>query len=65
MKKVNSNFDFKVIASGGAGTKEDVYNTIKDTNVSAISCSSIFHFTENTPLSIKKFLKAKKINVRI
>jgi len=54
-----------VIASGGAGTKEDIYKTIKDTNVSAVSCSSIFHFTENTPLSIKKFLKEKKINVRI
>ena len=65
LKKVNSNFDFKVIASGGAGKKEDVYKTIKDTSVSAISCSSIFHFTENTPLSIKRFLKEKKINVRI
>ena len=65
LKKVNSDFDFKVIASGGAGAKEDIYKTIKDTNVSAISCSSIFHFTENTPLTIKKFLKDKKINVRI
>lgn len=65
LKKVNSTFNFKVIASGGAGKKEDVYKTIKDTNVSAISCSSIFHFTENTPLSIKRFLKEKKINVRI
>ena len=65
LKRANLNFDFKVIASGGAGTKEDIYKTIKDTNVSAVSCSSIFHFTENTPLSIKKFLKEKKINVRI
>ena len=65
IKKVNSMFDFKIIASGGAGTKEHILETIKSTHVSAVSCSSIFHFTENTPLSIKKFLKEKNIDVRI
>lgn len=61
----NKNFNFKIIASGGAGSKEDVYNLIKKTNIKALSCSSIFHFTEITPTSLKLFLKKKKINVRI
>ena len=61
----NQKFNFKLIASGGAGSKEDVYELIKKTNVKALSCSSIFHFTEITPTSLKLFLKKKKIDVRI
>ena len=65
LKKANHLFDFKLIASGGAGCEEDFLRTIELTGVSALSCSSIFHFTENTPLTIKNFLKKKNINVRI
>lgn len=65
VKFTNENFSFNVIASGGAGNKNHVLEAINQCNLNAISCSSIFHFTEETPLSLKKFLKENKINVRI
>ena len=64
IKFVNKSFDFNVIASGGAGNKNHVLDTIKKCNLNAICCSSIFHFTEETPISLKKYLKENDINVR-
>ncbi len=61
----NLNYDFKVIASGGAGNKKDVLDLILSSKIDALSCSSIFHFTEITPLSLKKFLGENNINIRI
>ena len=61
----NLNYDFKVIASGGAGSKKDVLDLILSSKIDALSCSSIFHFTEITPLSLKKFLGENNINIRI
>ena len=54
-----------VIASGGAGNPEDFYDVIKITGVKAVSAASIFHFTEITPLDVKRFLNDKKIPVRL
>ena len=63
--KVNKNIDIPVIASGGAGSYEDMYQLIKKTNVSALAAASIYHFKELTPLGVKKFLRDKNIKVRI
>ena len=64
LRKVNNKYNFNLIASGGAGNNEGILNSIKYGNLKAISCSSIFHFTENTPNSLKEFLKKNNINVR-
>tara|TARA_B100000035_G_C20930650_1_gene522882 strand:+ start:201 stop:956 length:756 start_codon:yes stop_codon:yes gene_type:complete len=64
LKEVNEKYDFNLIASGGAGNFEGILETINYCNLKAISCSSIFHFTESTPNSLKEFLKKNKINVR-
>jgi cyclase len=64
IKKVNNFSNISVIASGGAGSVEDIYNVIKETNVKAIAASSIFHFTEITPLNIKDYLSSKGVSVR-
>ena len=61
----NLNYDFRVIASGGAGNKKDVLDLILSSKIDALSCSSIFHFTEITPLSLKKYLSENNINTRI
>lgn len=53
-----------VIASGGAGN----FQHIKEAfclGVSAAAAASIFHFTEMTPLEVKRFLKNNGINVRV
>jgi cyclase len=65
IKKINNELNFKVIASGGAGNKHDVLDVIKKTNVKSVSCSSVFHFTELTPLTLKSFLKQNNLNIRI
>ena len=43
-KKVSENVQIPVIAHGGAGSIEDVYNVIKKTNISGVSISGLFHY---------------------
>ena len=65
IKKINKSCNIPIIASGDAGSAEDIYNVIKETNVKAVAASSIFHFTEITPLNVKNYLCSKGIKVRI
>ena len=64
IKKINKSSDIPIIASGGAGSEEDIYKVIKETNVQAVAASSIFHFTEITPLNVKKYLSSKGLEMR-
>ena len=64
IKKINQFSNTPIIASGGAGSAEDIYAVIKETNVKAVAASSIFHFTEITPLNVKNYLSQKGIKVR-
>ena len=45
IKRINKSSNIHVIASGGAGSVDDIYKVIKETNVQAVAASSIFHFT--------------------
>lgn len=54
-----------VIASGGAGNYEHMYQAIKDAGASAVAAASIYHFTEQTPKEAKEYLKERGIPVRI
>ena len=63
--KVNKLLNIPIIASGGAGNFENMLDLIKSTNVSALAAASIYHFTKKTPLDVKKYLKEKKIPVRL
>jgi len=65
IKKISNSSSIPVIASGGAGCVNDFYQVIKDADIKALSAASIFHFTEITPLDVKKKLKTKNINVRL
>jgi len=53
-----------VIASGGAGKYQDLFDAIRTAGASAVAAASIFHFTEQTPLEAKQFLASKNIPVR-
>ena len=64
IKKINKSSNIPIIASGGAGSEEDIYKVIKETNVQAVAASSIFHFTEITPLNVKKYLSSKGLEMR-
>ncbi len=64
IKRVTDNVNIPVIASGGAGNYQHMYETIFLAKASAVAAASIFHFTEQTPKEAKQFLAAKGIPVR-
>ena len=64
IKQINQFSNISIIASGGAGSAEDIYRVIEETNVKAVAASSIFHFTEITPQKVKNFLSSKGLEVR-
>lgn len=64
LQKISSIVNIPVIASGGAGKMEDFYHAIAEGGASAVAAASIFHFTQHTPLEVKKYLKLKNIPVR-
>ena len=64
-KTINEAVDIPVIASGGVGNPEDIYQVFKQTDVSAALAASIFHFDEYPVPVVKEYLKGKRINVRV
>ena len=53
-----------VIASGGAGCLEDIYDVFKKSNASAALLASLLHDEKLTLQEIKKFLINKKLEIR-
>ncbi|MDD2511470.1 MAG: imidazole glycerol phosphate synthase subunit HisF [Syntrophomonas sp.] len=54
-----------VIASGGAGKLEHLYEGITLGKADAVLCASIFHFREYTVRQAKEYLAAKGVAVRL
>lgn len=54
-----------VIASGGVGTLEHLYEGITAGKADAVLAASIFHFREYTIRETKEYLKSRGISVRI
>ena len=65
LKKLSSVCNLPMIASGGAGCKEDFISVFKETNVDGALAASIFHSGEYSISQIKSSLVDKKINMRI
>ena len=53
-----------VIASGGAGAEENFYHVLEEAGASAVAAASVFHFTEQTPKLVKKYLHEAGVPVR-
>lgn len=53
-----------VIASGGAGSYEDLRLALAEGGASAVAAAAIFHFTQNTPAGAKQYLASHGIPVR-
>lgn len=62
--KVSRAVRIPVIASGGAGTLEHLYEAFKQGEADAVLAASIFHFGEFTIAEAKKYLREKKVPVR-
>ena len=65
MKAINDKVNIPIIASGGVGTLEDLYDGIVIGEADAVLAASIFHFGTYTVQDVKKYLISKGVNVRI
>ena len=63
--KAKEILNMPIVASGGCGNYQHMVDLLKKCSVSALSASSMYHFTEQTPLGAKKFLKEQGFRVRL
>ena len=63
-KTVSESVIIPVIASGGAGTLEHLYEGIVKGKASAVLAASIFHFKEFTIQETKTYLQSKGVMIR-
>tara|TARA_Y100001970_G_scaffold32070_2_gene39939 strand:+ start:6359 stop:7114 length:756 start_codon:yes stop_codon:yes gene_type:complete len=64
-KLICESVDIPVIASGGVGNLEHLYDGFKKGKASAALAASIFHFGEFTIKEAKEYLKLKNVSVRL
>jgi cyclase len=54
-----------VIASGGAGTYAHMVEVLREGRASSVAAASMYHFTEQTPLGAKQYLREGGFPVRL
>jgi cyclase len=64
VERVVAAVDIPVIASGGAGSYDDMVRAARDAGASAVAAASIFHFTELTPSGAKQAMASAGVPVR-
>lgn len=64
-KAISESVSIPVIASGGAGTLEHLYDGLAFGKADAVLAASIFHFREYTVREAKEYLRDRNIPVRI
>jgi len=65
LKSITSKLNIPVIASGGVGNLEHMYEGVSIGGASALLAASIFHFGEYRIEDVKRYLADKNIPVRI
>jgi cyclase len=53
-----------VIASGGAGSPDDMYRGLAEGEADAVLAASIFHFGEYTVAQVKDYLRERGVPMR-
>ena len=64
-RTISETVSIPVIASGGAGTLEHLYDGLVAGNADAALAASIFHFREYTVREAKEYLKERGVPVRL
>jgi imidazole glycerol-phosphate synthase subunit HisF len=64
-RMVSDSVKIPVIASGGAGTMEHFYEAFTDGRADAVLAASLFHYREMEIRDLKKYLKAKGMEMRM
>ena len=65
IKSVAEAVSIPVIAHGGAGTLQDLVDAVQKSKASAVAAASIFHFTDQSPIKARRFMKEAGLHVRI
>lgn len=63
-KAVRDAVEVPVIASGGAGSREDFKEVFEKVDADAALAASIFHYKETSVAEVKDYLQAEGVNVR-
>lgn len=64
-RAVSTSVSIPVIASGGAGSAEDLYRALSDGYADAVLAASIFHYRQLTILQTKQYLHDRQVPVRL
>ncbi len=64
-RKISDAVSIPVIASGGAGTLEHLYDGVIKGKAATLLAASIFHFRKHSIREVKEYLRNKGIEVRI
>ena len=64
IKMISDAVNIPVIASGGAGSLENLKKAFIETNASAVSLATILHFTDQNVIKARNYLKTAGINIR-
>jgi imidazole glycerol-phosphate synthase subunit HisF len=64
-RAISEAVNIPVIASGGVGTLEHLYEGLVDGKADAVLAASIFHYREHTIIEAKQYLRRKGVAVRL
>jgi cyclase len=64
-RAIKDSVSIPVIASGGAGTLEDIYNVLTEGKADIALAASIFHYGDYTVKQVKEYLKGKDVEVKL
>jgi cyclase len=64
-KNIAEQLNIPVIASGGAGSPQHIYEIFKEADADAALCASIFHYSKYSIKEVKQYLKEKGVVVRL
>jgi imidazole glycerol-phosphate synthase subunit HisF len=65
LKRICDRVKIPVIASGGAGTLQHLADAVNLADVSAVAVGSLFHFTDQSPIKARSFMKVAGVPVRV
>lgn len=65
VRRVGDAVRIPVIASGGAGSSDHMADVLRNTRSLALAAGAMYHFTEQTPNTVKLHLKELGFNVRL
>jgi len=64
-RKFSESLSIPIIASGGAGNLEHIYDALTKGRADAALAASIFHYKEYSIREVKEYLKKRKVRVRM